>query len=122
MDYRNFEVASQAAGERYQVEFRWLQTAISLRHSDTVDVKFLVNGEGKIVALPHAALEQATQQAGARLSDELCLRIAAEHLQEALATGADAEKEILTLTPARVAELAGRQLRRVVRQEQGSAA
>lgn len=122
MDYRIFEVASQETGERYQVEFRWLQTAISLRHSDTVDVKFLVNGEGKVVALPHGALEQAAQQAGARLTDELCLRIAAEHLREALSTGADAEKELITLTPSRVAELADRQLRPVTRQQQGSAA
>jgi hypothetical protein len=122
VDYRKFEVASPATGERYQVEFRWLQTAISLRHSDTVDVKFLVNGEGKIVALPHAALEQATQQVGLRLSDELCVRIAAEHLQEALSTGADAEKELITLTPSRVTELADSQLRPVTREQQGSAA
>lgn len=122
MDYRNFEVASPASGERYAVEFRWLQTAISLRHSDTVDVKFLVNREGKVVALPHAALEHVTRQAGTRLSDELCLRIAAQHLREALSTGADAEKELITLTPSRVAELAEAQLWPAPRQRQGSAA
>lgn len=115
MDYRNFEAASEVVGERYQVEFRWLQTAISLRHSDTVDVKFLVNGEGKIVALPHAALERICSRLGIPLRDEFCLGIAAEHLEEALRTGYDAEKDLLTLTPSRVEELAGKQLGRTTR-------
>ena len=101
----NFQVRSQITGESYQVEFCWLQTAISLRHSDTVDVKFLVNVTGKIVALPHAALEQAFRQAGVPLTDEWCIRIAARHLREALESGAEAEKDLLTLTPARVVEL-----------------
>ena len=98
VDHRNFEV------QGYKVEFRWLQTAISLRHSDTVDVKFLVNGEGKVVALPHEALEQATRKAGVPLTDELCLRLAAERLKDALVTGADAEKDLLTLTQSSVEE------------------
>jgi hypothetical protein len=101
----NFRVTSEITGESYQVEFCWLQTAISLRHSDTVDVKFLVNGVGKIVALPHAALEQACRQAGGPLTDDRCTQIAARHLREALQSGADAEKDLLTLTPARVEEL-----------------
>ena len=105
VDYKNFEVTSELTGERIVVEFRWLQTAISLRHSDTVDVKFLVNGTGKVVALPHGALEQVCRKVGVGLSDDLCLRIAAEHLREALLTGTDAEKDLLTLTPARVEEL-----------------
>ena len=101
----NFQVTSDITGESYQVEFCWLQTAISLRHSDTVDVKFLINGAGKIIALPHAALGQACRQAGVPLTDAWCIRIAARHLREALQSGADAEKDLLTLTPARVEAL-----------------
>lgn len=115
MDYRNFEVTSQVTGEVYKVDFRWLQTAISLRHSDTVDVKFVVNGSGKVVALPHAALEHGTRSSGTPLTDELCLRLAAEHLKEALETGADAEKDLLTVAPSRVAELLEKQLARAAR-------
>jgi len=111
MDYRRFEVTHPASGESYQVEFRWLQTAISLRHRDTIDVKFLVNGEGKIIALPHGAVEQVCRSQRAPLTDELCATIAARHLQEALLSGADVEKEILTLTPSRAAELAEHELR-----------
>ena len=105
MDDQNFEVTSQITGERFAVQFRWLQTAISLRHSDTVDVKFLVNGEGKVVALPHAPLERGCRENGLRLTDPLCRRVAARHLEAALSTGEDAGQDLLTLTPARVAEL-----------------
>ena len=115
MDYRNFEVVSEITGDQHKVELRWMQTAISLRHSDTVDVKFLVNGAAKVVALPHAALEQATREVGVPLQDELCLRIAAEHLREALFTGADAEEDLLTVAPSRVVELVKRQLERAPR-------
>ncbi len=110
MDYRNFEVTSDVAGEKYRVQFRWLQTAISLRHSDTVDVKFQVDGGGKVVAVPHGTLERACARSKTPLTDELCLRIAAEHLRHALETGEDAEKDLLTLTEARVEELVERQL------------
>jgi hypothetical protein len=88
------------------VEFRWLQTAISLRHTDTVDVQFLVNGARKTVALPHAALERACQIRGAPLTDDLCVRVAAAHLREAVETGLDAEKELLNTAASRVEELA----------------
>ncbi len=112
MDCRDFEVTSEVTGETYGVQFRWLQTAISLRHSDTVDVKFQVDGGGKIVALPHGTLERVCARLKMLLTDELCLRIAAEHLRHALATGEDAEKDLLTLTPSRVEELAEGQLER----------
>jgi len=102
----NFEVTSEITSERCTVEFRWLQTGISLRHSDTVDVKFLVNGQGKVIALPHAALERACREARVPLTDPLCRRLAARHLEVVLRTGEDSEKELITLTPERVAELA----------------
>jgi len=102
VNHESFEVVSEITGERYQVEFDWLQTAISLRHSDTVDVQFRVNGTGKVVALPHAALQSACRRAAIPLTDPLCRRIAAEHLRWALASGVDAERDLLTLTPAQV--------------------
>jgi len=108
VDQPSFEVASEITGERYTVEFRWMQTAISLRHSDTVDVKFQVNGRGKVVALPHAALERACRQVGVALTDPLCRRIAAGHLEKALQTGEDAENDLLTLTAEQVDELVRR--------------
>ena len=47
-------------GRTFQVSLKWLQTAISLRHSDTVDVKFILESEGgreeKTIALEYEAL------------------------------------------------------------------
>jgi hypothetical protein len=105
VDPRNFEVASQLSGETYRVEFKWLQTAISLRHSDTVDLQFLVNGQGQVVAVPHAPLEKACREAGVRLTDDLCTRLAARHLYDALRTGENGESRLLTLSAVRVEEL-----------------
>lgn len=87
-----------------------MQTTISLRRSDTVDVKFQANGMGKIVAVPHATLERACAPLGIPLTDAPCLRVAAECLSEALRTGADAEGGILTLSPSRTERLVEGQL------------
>ena len=105
MEARRFEVTSEITGERYTVEFRWLQTAISLRGSDTVDVKFLVNDGAKVVAVPHGPLEQACRDTGVPLTDPLCRRIAERHIAEALRSDEDSAQEILTLTPERVGAL-----------------
>lgn len=99
MDDRNFEVTSELTGERFTVEFHWLQTAIALRRTDTVDVQFLVNGRRKIVALPHGALERACQEAGATLTDPLCRRVAARRLESALRSGEDAEQDLISVPP-----------------------
>jgi len=39
--FREFEAGPDPFGRTWQVKFKWLQTAISLRHSDSVDVKFI---------------------------------------------------------------------------------
>jgi hypothetical protein len=112
VDPRSFQAASQITGEEYQVQFRWLQTAISLRHSDTVDVKFLVNGSGKIVALPHGALEEACRRAGVPLTDELCIGVAAGYLRRALENGDALGQDLLAIPPAELGDLAQQQRKR----------
>ena len=46
LNFRQFEVGPDPFGRKWQVLFKWLQTAISLRHSDTVDVKFILESDG----------------------------------------------------------------------------
>jgi len=66
-NFRQFDAGPDPFGRTWKVEFKWLQTAISLRHSDTVDVKFVVHDEStrveKTIALPHADLLALTQKA-----------------------------------------------------------
>jgi len=49
-NFRQFEAGPDPFGRKFQVFFKWLQTAISIRHSDTVDVKFIL--QDKTAAAP----------------------------------------------------------------------
>ena len=106
MDYRHFEVRSRLNNQIYRCHFVYLQTAISLRHSDTVDVKFLVNGTGVVVALPHTAWVEYQNKTGRPLTDELAAQVAAALLREALERGDDIELLDLSPTVERVVALA----------------
>jgi hypothetical protein len=100
---RLFEAGPDPFGRMWKVQFRWLQTAISIRHADTVDVKFFVftaggQPEEKIIALPQADLLKLTGN-GRTLTDPLCMRLAAAHLRHMIETSEDFDKTLVTLRP-----------------------
>jgi hypothetical protein len=100
---RQFDAGPDIFGKMWNVQFRWLQTAISIRHADTVDVKFLATPEGgepeeKVIALPHVALLQVTKESGRKLTDPYCMRLAAAHLRHMIETSEDMDKTIVTLS------------------------
>ncbi len=101
---RLFEAGPDPFGRTWKVQFRWLQTGISIRHADTVDVKFFVTPpdgptEERVVALPHPALLKLTSERGQKLSDTLCMRLAAAHLRHMIETSEDMEKLLVTVSP-----------------------
>jgi hypothetical protein len=103
LNFRQFEAGPDPFGRKFQVLFKWLQTAISIRHSDTVDVKFvLVDEDGsrteKTIALPHADLLKVCKETGRALDDPWCSRIAMKHLVHLIETGEDMEKALVTLS------------------------
>jgi len=103
LNFREFEAGPDPFGRKFNVLFKWLQTAISIRHADTVDVKFVLvdeNGERaeKTIALPHAELQQVSRGINRGLDDAWCARIAAHHLLHLVATGEDMEKALVTLS------------------------
>jgi hypothetical protein len=105
LSFREFETPPDPFGRKYQVFFKWLQTAISLRHADTVDVKFrLVDENGgqteKTIALPHAALQHVSRETNRPMDDPWCSRLAAMHLIHLVTTGEDLEKDLITVIPA----------------------
>ena len=104
MEYRNFDCVSQVDGTPHHCHFIFLQTAISLRHSDTVDVRFLVDEKRVTVALPHVAFAEYKRRAGRDLADEEAGSIAARYLKEVLEKGGEVED--LTVPVERVLELA----------------
>src|SRR5436190_125353 len=106
--FRQFEAGPDPFGRVWQVQFKWLQTAITLRHSDSVDVKFVLrSGEDKVektVALMHPYLLTLSANTGHPLTDAWCSRLAALHLKRLVETGEDMEKDLVTLSPEQLAE------------------
>jgi hypothetical protein len=109
---RRFEAGPDPFGRTWEVEFRWLQTAISIRHADTVDVKFIIWTEDepkqeRVLALPNADLLALSRQTGHPLTDAWCLKLAARHLTHMIESGEDLEKTLVTLSAADLERAAG---------------
>jgi hypothetical protein len=107
--FRDFQVGPDPFGRNWTVRFRWLQTGISIRHADTVDVKFFVEcddgtREEKVIALPHAALLQVCKERGRTLTDPWCMKLAALHIRRMIETAEDIEKTLVTLTAVEIAD------------------
>jgi hypothetical protein len=79
-----FEVTSKLTGHVYNCGFSHIWSAIATRHSDTIDAKFVVDREGKIVGLAHSAFVEFRENAGRDLTDREASYIAAEYLRERL--------------------------------------
>jgi hypothetical protein len=113
---RRFEAGPDPFGRTWEVEFRWLQTGISIRHADTVDVKFVLWTEGpgekeakqeKVIALPHPHLLTLSAETGHALTDSWCMRLAARHLKYMIESGEDLEKTLVTLSLPALQRVAG---------------
>jgi hypothetical protein len=101
---RLFEAGPDLFGRMWKVQFRWLQTAISIRHADTVDVKFFVTPDGgvteeKVIALPHPELLKLASEHVRKLTDPFCMRLAAAHLTRMIETSEDMDKTLVTVSP-----------------------
>jgi hypothetical protein len=117
-NFRHFQAGPDPFGRTWDVELRWLQNGISIRHADTVDVKFVLSTAGvngldseekqeRIVALPHPALLALASKTGHALTDPWCLKLAARHLKYMIDAGEDLEKTLVTVVPADLERAAG---------------
>jgi hypothetical protein len=111
-NFRRFTAGPDPFGRKWEVEFRWLQTGISIRHADTVDVKFILWTEGeerqeKVLALRHPDLLALSAKTGHALTDPWCLKLAATHLKHMIESGEDLEKTLVTLSPGDLERAAG---------------
>jgi len=105
LNFRQFEAGPDPFGRKFQVYFKWLQTAISLRHADTVDVRFILEDDGgvrtqKTIALQHAELLAVSKEIGRQMDDAWCARLAMRHLLYLVETGEDMEKDLVTVPTA----------------------
>jgi hypothetical protein len=99
-NFREFDAGPDPFGVTWHVSFGWQQTAISIRHSDSVDVKFfLYDGETqmeKVIALVHTDLLRLSQEEGRPLADAWCMKLAALHMKHVVESGEDFDKTIIT--------------------------
>ena len=101
-NFREFQAGPDPFGRVWQVRFRWLQTAISIRHADAVDVKFEVStvdepAQERVVSLTHPALLALSHKTGHPLTDAWCMKLAAMHLKHMIESGEDIEKTLVTV-------------------------
>src|SRR5208283_1185729 len=109
---RQFEAGPDPFGRKWSVKFRWLQTAISIRHADAVDVKFALacddgTQEEKVIALPHLELLSLAGEQKREITDPWCMRLAGVHLKRMIETFEDMEKRLVTMSSGDLATAAG---------------
>ena len=100
---RRFQAGPDPFGRTWEVEFKWHQTGISIRHADTVDVKYLLWADGepkqeKVIALPHPALLELSAAAGHPVTDPWVMHLAGSHLKYMCSTFEDWDKALVTMS------------------------
>jgi hypothetical protein len=112
-NFRDFQIGPDPFGQTWHVLFKYLQTGISIRHSDSVDIRFLLDNTSdangtdrmqKTVVLPHADIRAYAQRTGRKISDAWCSRIARLKLQHVIENAEDIEKDYLLVTPKEIEE------------------
>ncbi len=103
---RRFSV-SDPFGRAWDVEFRWQQNAISIRHADAIDCKYYIStGEERrelVVSLPHADLLAVAARAGRELSDAWVIRLAELHVRHLISNWEDLDKVIAVVSREQIA-------------------
>ena len=79
-----FDVTSRLTDRTFHCRFSHLWNGVATRHSDTVDTKFLVDGNGVIVGLAHPGIVQFTTRSRRDISDREASYVAAQYLREQL--------------------------------------
>ena len=100
---RKFTAGPDPFGRTWNVEFQWLQTAISIRHSDSIDVKYIIDTtdeakQEKVIALPHPDLLAVCAKVDHPLSDPFCMKLAAKHISRMIESFEDMDKTLVTVT------------------------
>jgi lantibiotic modifying enzyme len=99
-DPRRFQVADPF-GRTWDVDFRWHQNAITIRHADAIDCKYYLScGDEKrelVVALRHPDLLRVAAERGRELSDPWVIRLAGLHVRHMISTWEDMDKVLVTV-------------------------
>ncbi len=107
-NFRDFNAGPDPFGRTWHAMFKYLQVGISIRHSDSIDVCYVLdNGEErlqKIIVIQHADLREYSKRTGRKISDTWCSRLAMLRLQHSIETAEDLEKDYIGITANEIAE------------------
>jgi hypothetical protein len=113
-NFREFKAGPDPFGGIFHVWFKYLQTAISIRHSDSVDVCFVLECAGetperveKTVVIQNADIRAYAKRTGRPVNDAWCSRLAMCKIRRAIETAEDIEKYYLPLPAQEIAEFDG---------------
>ena len=106
MSYENFTVTAPPDAALYHCRFHNLATGIAPRHSDSVDVRYLVNGKGVTIALAHPAFAIFKQRTGRALTDADAIQVAGRFLKALLERGERVEGSLIPVSVDQTLELA----------------
>ncbi len=96
--YADFHAVDRWTGKRVHCIYQALIVAIATRHADAVDIKFLVDGKPVWIALPHPAWAEYNRRTGRVITDPMAVEIAGHFLKQAIESGENGGREMLTLT------------------------
>lgn len=106
-NFRDF-VVGDPFGQTWHAHFKYLQTGISIRHSNSVDVCYVLdNGSEQIhktVVIQNADIRAYAENTGRPVSDSWCSRIAMCKLRYIIETAEDLEKDYLPVSALEIDE------------------
>ena len=98
-NFRDFEIGPDPFGQTWQAHFKYLQTGISIRHSNSVDVRYVLDSGSsqiqKTIVIQNADIRAYATRTGRKVSDAWCSRIAMCKLRYVIETAEDLEKGYL---------------------------
>jgi hypothetical protein len=108
--FREFEAGPDPFGRTWHVQFKWMLTAISTRGADAIDSKFILacgdERYEKIISMRHPDVLRLSEKTGRPVTDPWCSKLAALHLTHMIETWEDMDKDLVTMSPAELAEYA----------------
>lgn len=107
-NFRDFDAGTDPFGQKWHAIFKYLQTGISIRHSNSVDVCYILDNGAervqKVVVVPVPDIRVYSARTGRPISDAWCSRIAMCRIMHTVATAEDLEKDYLLVTPREIEE------------------
>lgn len=96
--FENFTAIDRWTKKSVHCTYQSQIVAISTRHADAIDCKFLVGGHKVWVVLPRPAWAEYRKRTGKMITDSLGVEIAGHYLKTALESGEGLGREMYTLT------------------------